>query len=156
MANHDIEYLTQEKFDEFKKELEYLKTIRRKEVAESLEYARSLGDLQENAEYQEARELQASTEERISRLESILKSAKILDHKKGDSVGMGSVVSIVKEGETDTHEYEIVGSEEANMHERKISHLSPLGEAMVGKKKGESFSFETPNGKVTYKVVAVK
>lgn len=152
----DQEYLTQEKYDELKTELDYAKTTRRKEIAESLEYARSLGDLSENAEYQEARELQAATEERIAKLESILQSAKIVDHKKGDSVSLGSMVTIIKDGEKEKHQYEIVGSEEANMHERKISHLSPLGEAMMGKKKGESFTFETPNGKMTYKVADVK
>lgn len=150
------EYLTQEKYDELKEELGYLKTKRRKEIAESLEYARSLGDLSENAEYQEARELQAAAEERISKLESILQSAKIVDRKKSDAVSLGSVVTIIKEGEKEKHQYELVGSEEANMHERKISHLSPLGEAMMGKKKSETFTFETPNGKMSYKIVEVK
>lgn len=150
------EYLTREKYDELKKEFDYLKTTRRREIAESLEYARSLGDLSENAEYQEARELQAATEDRIAKLENILRSAKIVDHKKGDTVTLGSTVVIQKEGEKDTHEYEIVGSEEADMQKRRISHLSPLGEAMIGKAKGDSFNFDTPNGKRHYKVIEVK
>ena len=150
------EYLTQEKFNELKNELDYLKTTRRKEIAESLEYARSLGDLSENAEYQEARDLQASTEERIRKLESILQAAKIVnDSKKSSVVGLGSTVVIQKEGEKETHKYNIVGTEEANMQERKISYVSPLGEAMMGKKKGETFSFQTPSGKMNYKVVSV-
>ncbi len=150
------EYLTREKFDELQKELTNLKTVRRKEIAANLEYARSLGDLSENAEYQEARDLQAATEERIVKLESILKSAKIVAHKKSDVVGLGSVVVIKKEGESDTHRYTLVGSEEANMHERKISYVSPLGEALVGKKKGDTFSFQTPNGKMNYKIIEVE
>jgi transcription elongation factor GreA len=150
------EYLSQEKYDELKRELEYLKTVRRKQIAESLEYARSLGDLSENAEYQEARELQAATEERIGKLESVLASAKIVSHKKSDVVTLGSKVTIQKVGEKDTHEYRIVGSEEANMIERKISHLSPLGQALMGKKKAEVFTFETPNGKQQYKIVGVE
>ncbi|MCH7529777.1 transcription elongation factor GreA [Patescibacteria group bacterium] len=151
------EYLTKEKFDELKKELDYLKTTSRKEIAESLEYARSLGDLSENAEYQEARNLQTATEERIVKLESILKSASIVTDKNStDEVNLGSSVSIQKEGEKDIHEYQVVGTEEADMHERKISHLSPLGEAMMGKKKGEVFSFATPNGKMNCKVVNIK
>lgn len=154
--SEEQEYLTQEKYDELKAELGYAKTTRRKEIAESLEYARSLGDLSENEEYQEARELQVATEERIAKLESILQSAKIVNHKKGDSISLGSVVTIMKEEEQEKHHYEIVGSEEANIHERKISHLSPLGEAVMGKKKGESFTFETPNGKMAYKVIDVK
>jgi transcription elongation factor GreA len=150
------EYLTQEKYNELKKELDYLKTTRRKEIAESLEYARSLGDLSENAEYQEARELQAAAEDRIAKLEVMLKSAKIVDRKKGDSVSLGSKVTIAKAGEKEEHEYEIVGSEEADVHQRKISNLSPLGEAMMGKKKGEAFTFETPNGKMSYKIIELK
>jgi transcription elongation factor GreA len=149
-------YLTREKFEELTQELKYLKTVKRKEVAESLEYARSLGDLSENAEYHEAREVQAVTEERVKQLEQILKNPKIVSHKKSDIVGLGSIVVIKKEGEKETHQYEIVGSEEANMQERKISYLSPLGEAMMEKKKGDSFTFETPNGKQNYTVISVE
>lgn len=150
------EFLTREKFEELNKELDFLKTTRRKEIAESLEYARSLGDLSENAEYQEAREMQAATEERIQKLESILKSAKIVSHKVSDTVSLGSEVTIQKDGEKETHDYKVVGSEEANIHERKISYLSPLGEAMMGKKKGDEFTFMTPNGKQHYKILTVK
>ena len=153
----DKEYLSPEKFEELKNELHHLKTVRRKEIAESLEYARSLGDLSENAEYQEARELQAAIEERIGKLETILSNADIVSHKKGgDTVSLGSKVTIQKNGEKDKHNYEIVGSEEANMIERKISYMSPLGEAMMGKKKGDEFTFETPNGKQKYKVIDVE
>ena len=99
MPEGNEEYLTQEKFNELKEELDYLKTTRRKEIAESLEYARSLGDLSENAEYQEARDLQASTEERIRKVESVLQSAKIVSDKKSNVVGLGSTVTIQKEGD---------------------------------------------------------
>jgi len=154
--NDETQYLTQEKYDEFKKELQFLSTERRKEIAENLEYARSLGDLSENAEYAEARELQAATEERIRKLESILASAKILKHKKGDAVTLGSKVTIVKQGEKEKHDYTIVSSEETNMLERKLSHLSPLGEALMGKKKGDEFTFETPSGKQKYTIKSVE
>ncbi len=148
--------LSQEKFDELVKELENLKTVRRSEIAKNLEYARSLGDLSENAEYQEARELQAATEERIRKLEELVKRAHIAtDNKKKDIVGFGSSVTIKKEGTTDAHEYIIVGSEEADMRERKLSHVSPLGAALMGKKKGDVFTFETPNGKQTYSIQKV-
>jgi transcription elongation factor GreA len=148
--------VSQEKFDEMVKELETLKTVRRTEIAKNLEYARSLGDLSENAEYQEARELQAATEERIRKLEELVKRAHIMtDGKKKDVVGFGSVVSIKKEGTSDAHEYTIVGSEEADMRARKLSHVSPLGAALMGKKKGDTFTFETPNGKQTYTVQKV-
>jgi len=155
MSDEDT-VLTREKFDELVKELDHLKTTRRTEIAESLEYARSLGDLSENAEYQEARELQAATEERIRRLEDIIKRAKIISHKKGDVVDFGSEVTITKVGDKEKHDYIIVGSEEADMRARKISHVSPLGAAMMGKKKGDEFDFKTPSGKQQYKIVAVK
>ena len=147
--------LTQEKFDELKAELERLTTVTRKEIAESLEYARSLGDLSENAEYQAARELQAATEERIRRLEHIVKSATIISEKKKGTVGFGSQVTIKKKGDPTAHTYTIVGSEEADMREQKISHLSPLGEAMMGKKKGDTFTFSTPSGRQEYTVIEI-
>jgi len=149
-------FLTPEKFSELKSELEHLKTVRRKEVAESLEYARSLGDLSENAEYQEARDMQAAIEERIQYLEKTIKEAKIVDDKKkGDVIGLGSVVTIQKDKEKDKREYTIVGSDEANIHDRKLSYLSPLGEALMGKTKGDEFEFETPSGKQKCKVLKV-
>jgi len=150
-------YLTAEKFDELKKELDHLKTVRRKEVAESLEYARSLGDLSENAEYQEARDMQAAIEERIGHLEKVIKEAKIVvNDKKGDVIVLGSTVTIQKDKDKDSHTYTIVGSEEANIHEHKLSYLSPLGEALMGKTKGDDFTFETPAGKQKYKVLKVE
>ncbi len=151
----DTNYLSQEKFDELTKELEHLKTVRRREIAEQLEYARGLGDLSENAEYQEARNLQAATEDRIRTIEETLAHARIIEHAKGSIVSLGMSVTIQKVGEKDEHTYEIVGSAEANMQEQKISHLSPLGGALMGKKKGDVFSFDTPKGPQKYKVVGV-
>jgi transcription elongation factor GreA len=148
--------VSQEKFDEMVKELEHLKTVRRTEIAQSLEYARALGDLSENAEYQEARDLQAATEERIKRLEEMLKTTKIItEGKKKDEVGFSSKVTIKKEGSGDAHEYIIVGSEEADMRVKKLSHVSPLGAALMGKKKGDTFTFDTPGGKQTYTIEKV-
>lgn len=155
MSDQDT-VVSQEKFDEMVAELENLKTVRRTEIAKNLEYARSLGDLSENAEYQEARDLQAATEERIRKLEEIVKRAHIMtDGKKKDIVGFGSTVVIKRDGTAESHEYTIVGSEEADMRARKLSHVSPLGAAIMGKKKGETFTFETPNGKQTYLIEKV-
>ena len=152
---HDS-FLTQEKFEELKEELNHLKTVRRKEVAESLEYARSLGDISENDEYQEARDMQAAIEDRIQYLEQIIKEAKIVANvKKGDVIGLSSVVTIQKKSEKEKHSYTIVGTDEANIHEKKLSYLSPLGEALMGKAKGDMFSFETPAGKQRYKILKV-
>lgn len=156
MADAQEVFVSQEKFDEMVKELEHLKTVRRTEIAKNLEYARSLGDLSENAEYQEARDLQAATEERIKKLEDLVKNTKILtEGKKKNEVGFGSKVSIKKEGTADLHEYTIVGSEEADMRVKKLSHMSPLGAALMGKKKNDVFSFETPAGKQTYSIEKV-
>ena len=147
--------LTQEKFNELKAELEQLITVARKEIAESLEYARSLGDLSENAEYHAARDLQAATEERIRRLEGVIKSAVIVSEKKKGIIGFGSTVTIRKKGDKSEHAYIIVGSEEADMRQNKISHLSPMGQALMSKKKGETFIFTTPSGRVEYTVVDI-
>ena len=150
------ELISQEKFEELTRELDEMKTTRRREVAEQLEYARSLGDLSENAEYQEAREMQASVEERIGKLENILKNAKIVRAGKSDGVSMGSVVAVQKIGSDEKHTYTVVGAEEADMLEGKISYHSPLGSALMGKKKGEEFSFHTPKGTQKYKILKVE
>lgn len=156
MNTDEPNYMSKEKFAELTAELEHLKTIRRREIAEQLEYARSLGDLSENAEYEEARNLQAASEDRIRTIEEQLAHARIIEHNKGNTVSLGSVITIQKQGDKEEHTYEIVGSAEANMQERKISHLSPLGSALMGKKKGEVFSFDTPKGTQKYKIVNIK
>lgn len=150
------QYLSKEKYNELTSELETLKTVRRREIAEKLEYAKSLGDLSENAEYQEAREEQASVEDRILNLEAILKSAEIVSKKSGDIIGIGSKVTIKKAGARTEQEYTIVGSEEANTAESKISNKSPIGEALIGKKKGDEAICHTPKGDIKCKVIDVK
>src|SRR5882757_4283030 len=107
------EYLTQEKFDEFTKELATLKGTRRKEVAESLEYAKSLGDLSENAEYHEARDVQATIEDRIAKLEELLKTATVVSSHETNVVNVGSVVTVEKDSKKFI--YTIVGSEESSV-----------------------------------------
>ena len=152
------EYLTREKFDQLKKELDDLKTVKRKEVAESLDYARGLGDLSENAEYHEARELQANIEDRITKLESMLKNATIMsaENAHGEFVRIGSAVILEKAGEKGQKKFKIVGSEETDMATGKLSNRSPLGAAILGKKVGESFSFNSPAGKMTYKIIGLE
>ena len=156
--------ISQEKFEELTKELDELRTVRRREFAEQLEYARSLGDLSENAEYQEAREMQGAVEERIGKLEEILKNAKIVRGSKSDIVGMGATVSVQKIGPStgsgqahdEKHSYMIVGAEEADIMAGKVSYHSPLGAALLGKKKGDEFSFHTPRGTQKYKILKVE
>jgi len=152
---NEHEYLTKEKFEEFTKELAELKGKRRKEVAESLEYAKSLGDLAENAEYHEARDVQATIEDRIAKLEDLLKKASILPSNNTTGVvNIGSQVTVEREGKK--FAYSIVGSEEADVILNKISIRSPFGQAILGKKKGDDFIFKAPTGELSYKVTEVK
>lgn len=151
------EYLSQKKYDEFKTELEFLKSTKRKEVAKDLDYARSLGDLSENAEYQEARESQANLEDRISKLENIIKNAIIVpDNHNTDKVSIGSQIIVQKVGEKTPKTFTIVGSEESDMATGKVSNRSPFGSAALGMKKGETFTYTSPNGQISYKIIELK
>ncbi len=149
-------YITEEKKNALLKELEELKGPKRKEILAALEYAKSLGDLSENAEYHQTREDQGKLEERIKRIEHILESSEVVKGGGGDTIEIGSKVVVQKEGTDEKKTYQIVGSEEADMALSKISNHSPFGEALFGKKKGETISFKTPsNGEVNYKIIDV-
>lgn len=151
------EFITKEKLEELKHELENLKTLKRREVAEKLEAARALGDLAENAEYHQARDEQAELEDRIKYLEQIIKTAKIVTHtKKTDDIRVGSIVDIKKKEGGTMVTYTIVGSEESSVREGKISFHAPLGEALLGKCKGDIASFESPKGLQEYIIVEVR
>lgn len=154
--NPHQEYLTKEKFSELEHELELLKSEKRKEIADNLEYAKSLGDLSENQEYQEARDAQALLEDRINRLEAILKTAQIVSTGNSNMVAAGSEIIVEKVGSGERKTLSIVGSEEANAVSGKISMKSPLGQSALGKLKGDTFSFETPNGIVSMKIIDIK
>jgi transcription elongation factor GreA len=138
--------------------LEFLKTEKRKQVAENLEYTKKLGDLSENAEYHDARQVQAEVEDRISHLENLIKTAVIVDGSnstvKEGTVSIGSTVKVQKTGEKEIREYKIVGSEEADMAHGKVSNLSPLGSALLGKKKGDKVDVNTPKGKIVYTLIS--
>lgn len=151
------EYLTKQKHDELVSELADLKNIKRKEVAEALDYARSLGDLSENAEYHEARNKQVEVEERIVKIENILKNAVVVEDKHGEYAIIGSSVVVEKTDGSKKMTLMIVGSAESDLALGKISNRSPIGAAVLGKKKGEIFSFNSPNGKkMEYKLLEVK
>lgn len=153
---NESEYLTQEKYNELKAELDSLVHVKRKEVAEHLEYAKSLGDLSENAEYHEARDMQANIEDRIAKIENILKTAVIMQSTHGTSVvTIGSVVDVEKTGGK-KNTLTLVGSEESDMSAGKISIKSPIGLALIGKKKGDVFNVKTPGGQATYTVLNIK
>jgi transcription elongation factor GreA len=149
------EYLTKEKYEQLQAELHELETVKRKEIAEHLEYARSLGDLSENAEYHDARTAQAEIESRIEQIHYYLKNAEIIKPHHSEIIEVGSSVKIKKEKESEATVYQIVGTEETDMASNKISHQSPMGSAMLGKKVGDNFSFKTPKGNVNYVVVSI-
>jgi transcription elongation factor GreA len=148
-------YLSQEKFDALTEELHRLKTVDRREVAVELEEAKALGDLSENAEYHEALAKQGGIEDRIAHLEEILKTASIIASHHSSVIEVGSTIVVEKKG-GDKSQYMIVGSEEADIAAGKISHQSPLGSALLGKKAGDTTKVETPKGIVDYKVVEIK
>ena len=150
--------LTREKFEELSRELETLKTARRKEVAENLEYAKSLGDLSENAEYHEARNAQAQLEDRIGKLEYALKTAAIVSEKekKGGAVGVGALVRLRREKDGAELLYKIVGTEEGNIADGKLSVDSPLAQALIGKQEGGTCAIETPSGVNKYTLLSVE
>ncbi len=168
-SSENTEVISKEKKRELQKELDYLKTDRRKELAENLQKARALGDLSENAEYHNAREEQGFSEDRIRQIEYILKNAKVLDEKtskvKAGVVSVGSKVEIRKRGvdekgkagrwETKTKIIEIVGGEESDMLTGKISFKSPLGSVLMGQVESVEVVVATPKGQITYKIVAI-
>jgi transcription elongation factor GreA len=148
------EYLTKEKLNELKGELNVLKTVKRREIAEKLDFAKSLGDLSENAEYHQARDQQADIEDRIEQLEDIIKRAKIITgHHKG-VVEIGSKVKVKKNNDSEIIFF-IVGPEEADALAGKISFKSPIGEALLGHKVGDKVPVVTPRGECQYKILAI-
>jgi transcription elongation factor GreA len=156
MNQEKKQYLTREKFDQLEKELVQLRSVGRREIAESLEYAKSLGDLSENAEYHQAREKQAQMEARLAHIEAILKNAVIVEPKKGSVVDIGSTVTYLKKGEKTSQTVTIVGSEEADIVAGKLSDISPMGESLLGKKEGDSGAVATPGGNVQYEIIKVQ
>ena len=149
-------FLSSEGYLELETELNYLKTDKRNEVLNSLKEARALGDLSENAEYDSAREEQGKLEARIKEVEYILEHATIIDdaQTEKDKVTIGSTVSLQYDGDDEVEEYRIVGSQEADPFNNKISNESPIAMAILGKKVGDMAEVDSPNG--TYKVKIVK
>jgi transcription elongation factor GreA len=150
-----MEYLTLEKKSLLENELQTLKSVRRKEIADALEYAKSLGDLSENAEYHQAREDQANCEDRITHIEQILKNAVIMETHTTGVVTVGATVTVLKKGEKAEKTFALVGSEEADSVSGKISNESPLGEALLGKKKGDKVIVHAPKGDIEYTIVSI-
>jgi transcription elongation factor GreA len=153
------QFLTEEGFAKLEAELNYLRTEKRKEVAERLHEAAesSLGEFVEDPEFEAAKNEQSFVEGRIRELELLLANAKLIEKKKtkNGEIEIGSTV-VIKEGRGKPEEYQIVGAAEANPREGKVSHASPLGKALIGKKEGDKVEVNAPSGSFTVKVVEVK
>ena len=151
-------YITLEGKKEKEERLEYLKTVRRPEVLEKLKTAREYGDLSENSEYDAARAEQGRVESEINMIEETLRQAKIVDSNElaHDVVRVGSTVKVLDEEIGETEEYKIVGTIESDPDRGWISNASPIGKALVGKKKGQIATVETPNGSYQLKIVSIK
>jgi transcription elongation factor GreA len=149
-------YITEEKRKALIEELNQLKTIKRKEILESLNAAKALGDLSENAEYHQAREDQGKTEDRINQIEYMLQSAVVIKKHSSQKVEIGTTVKLKKEGSKEEITYDIVGAEEADMLQNKISNKSLLGNALFGKSKGDIITIKTPKGLAKYTLVDIQ
>lgn len=155
MSNTKEIYLTKEGLSELQQELDELKQVRRPEVINALKEAKSLGDLSENAEYDAARNEQAMVENRIQKIEYLVENAILIAPQAKGVVSIGSSVTIEYVEESDTEVYLIVGSQEADPFENKISFESPLAKAILGKKVGQIGVVESENGKYSVKVVKI-
>ena len=157
MEEKDV-ILTQEGYDNLDKELNYLKTEKRTEIAERIKVARGFGDLSENSEYDEAKNAQAENEQQIAELEIKIRHAKVIDSKEIDTktVQIGNTVKLYDEEFEEEVIYTIVGSTEVNIAENKISNESPIGKALLGRKKGEVVDVDAPDGIIKFKILAIK
>ena len=151
----EIMKYTQEGFNKLKEEYDFRSKVERERIKVAIAEARSFGDLSENAEYDEARNEQAKNEARIKELEELIQNAEVVDETMHDAetVGLGSTVKVEKNGKL--VEYKIVGSNEADPFANMVSDLSPVGKALVGAKKGETVTFDTPAGTASLKILDV-
>ena len=156
MGNKNTVYLTEEGLNELKQELDNLINVRRPENIIAIKEARALGDLSENAEYDAARNEQAQIEARIKQLEKMLENVSIITETSTDKVGIGNTVSIKYVEDDEEDEYKIVGSQEANPFESKISNESPIAKALFEHKVGDIVTVESPNGSYEIEIIEIK
>ena len=149
--------VTQEGYDKLEKELDYLKTEKRAEIAEKIKVALGFGDLSENSEYDEAKNAQAENEGKIAELENKIRYAKIIDESEIDTktVQVGNIVKVYDEEFDEEITYTIVGSTEVNLAENKISNESPIGKALLGAKKGSTVEVNAPAGVIKYQILSI-
>jgi len=148
-------FITPEGLKEFEKELEK-RLEKKKEIAKAIKSAKEQGDLSENAEYSAAKGQQAENERRVNWLKCVIEKAHVVEKKGKDQVELGCLVELARENEDDQMTVQVVGTHETDPANGKISHYSPLGQAIIGKKKGEKVEVETPNGKEKYEIKDIK
>ncbi|MBR2666552.1 MAG: transcription elongation factor GreA [Oscillospiraceae bacterium] len=148
--------LSKERLEELKTELHYLKTVREKEVADQIKEARSFGDLSENSEYDEAKNEQGKLYSRIVELENIIAHAVVIsdEEQSSDTIGLGNRVTVLDLGENFEEEYQIVGSQEADPMNGRISEESPFGRALLGKRAGDEVLVEAPVGILHFRILS--
>ncbi len=148
--------MSRERYEEIAKELEYLQTVREKEVAEQIKEARSYGDLSENSEYDEAKTEQGKLYSRIAEYKNLLENAEIVEKTaRSGLIGIGSRVTVLDLEYNEEEEYQLVGSQEANPATGRISDDSPLGRGLMGHSAGETVKVEAPMGEIEYKILKV-
>lgn len=158
MAEEKSYYMTEEGKQKLEEELHYLKTERRKEVVERIKIARGFGDLSENSEYDAAKDEQAFVEARITQVENMIRNAVIIenDNENPDTVTMGKSVTFQELPDGDEETYTIVGSEEADPFEGKISNDSPMAQSLIGHVVGDQVKVATPGGEIDVKIITVE
>ena len=149
--------LSQARLDQLKEELNYLQTVREKEVAEQIREARSFGDLSENSEYDEAKTEQGKLYSKIAEIQEIIDNAEVIEIvSDSDAIGMGYKVTLVEIGDTEELVYEIVGSQESDPRIGRISEESPIGRALMGKHAGDEIMVEAPGGDLHFRILAAE
>jgi len=149
------EYFTTKRgFQKIKEELEYLKNVKRKEIAQRIADAKELGDLSENAEYSAAKEEQGLVEARINELENLLRGAVVIEKKVKGIIQVGSKVELCSNGKK--YIYTLVGAQETDPSKNKISYESPLGKSLLGKKEGDLVEVVTPKGKIKFRITNIE
>lgn len=159
MAADNSKYkMSQERYDEIKKELHYLETVREKEVSELIKEARSFGDLSENSEYDEAKTEQGKLYSKIAELKALIEKAEIIEKTEmdGGTVALSSRIKLLDLDENEELEYQIVGSQEANPMLGRISDESPIGRGLLGHKVGETVTIEAPAGEMKFTILSVE
>ena len=158
MAEEKTTILTESGLKKLEEQLDYLISVRRNEVSEQIATARGFGDLSENAEYDEAKKEQAKVEAEITRLQNTIRTATVVadDEITTEKVSIGTIVKVKDMDEGDTVEYAIVGANEADPFENRISVDSPVGQGLLGAKKNHTVSIVVPNGTIRYKVLSIR